>query len=237
MFETAVVRASVGQRRFGLLSFSVVLHTAVVLAVLAASLTSAKFPTQAPKQMLAFISAIPITLPPALGTSGPKPQQSVAPKVKAPVTAPVAPRVIPDAIVPLTTQPSTVSLPERNDDIGVPWGKKDATGPDGPPSIATSSDDGPLLVGGEVKAPVVIRRVDPLYPRAALQARLAGWVVLRCIIDKTGHIRDVQVVTSSFGAFTQPAVDAVQQWFFAPGTLNGKPVDVIFELTVRFQVR
>lgn len=234
MFETAVVRPRATQRRFGLLSFSVILHSAVVLAILAASLTSTSFPVQAPKQMLPFFFTTPVTLPPALGTSAPKP---AAPKVNTPPAAPVAPRVIPDAVVPLPTQTSTAPLPEGNDDIGVPWGQKHGTDPDGPPSTATSSDDGPLPVGGEVKAPIVIRRVDPLYPRAALQARMGGWVVLQCIIDKTGHIRDVQVVTSSFGAFTQPAVDAVQQWFFAPGTLNGKPVDTIFELTVRFQVK
>jgi hypothetical protein len=29
----------------------------------------------------------------------------------------------------------------------------------------------------------------------------------------------------------------VQQWLFAPGTLNGQAVDTIFELTVRFQVK
>ncbi len=64
-----------------------------------------------------------------------------------------------------------------------------------------------------------------------------GTVVLQCVIDKAGHIRDVRVVTSTFGAFEQPAIDAVQQWLFAPGTLNGQAVDTIFELTVRFQVK
>ena len=66
---------------------------------------------------------------------------------------------------------------------------------------------------------------------------MSGSVVLQCVIDKTGHIRDVHVVNSSFGAFEQPAIDAVQQWLFSPGTLNGQPVDVLFELTVKFQVR
>jgi hypothetical protein len=47
----------------------------------------------------------------------------------------------------------------------------------------------------------------------------------------------VHVATSSFGAFEQPAIDAVRQWVFAPGTLNGQAVDTIFELTVRFQVK
>jgi periplasmic protein TonB len=82
----------------------------------------------------------------------------------------------------------------------------------------------------------VIHRVDPAYPATMIRARMGGWVVLQCIIDKSGHIRDVSVVRSSFGAFEQPAIDAVQKWLFTPGTLRGQPVDVIFELTVKFEV-
>jgi TonB family protein len=62
-------------------------------------------------------------------------------------------------------------------------------------------------------------------------------VIVECIIDKTGHIRDAHVVGSNFGAFERPALDAVQQWLFAPGTLHGEPVDTIFDLTVKFEVR
>src|SRR4029077_6618865 len=97
---------------------------------------------------------------------------------------------------------------------------------------------GPLVAGaGGVTSPVAIQRVDPIYPQTMLRAGMAGWVVLQCVIDKTGHIRDVSVVHSSFSAFEQPAIDAVQKWVFTPGTLRGQPVDVIFELTVKFQVR
>jgi len=70
-----------------------------------------------------------------------------------------------------------------------------------------------------------------------MMSRMSGSVTVECIIDKTGHIRDVRVVKSSFTAFDQPAVDAVQKWVFAPGTLHGQPVDTIFQLTVVFQVR
>ena len=45
------------------------------------------------------------------------------------------------------------------------------------------------------------------------------------------------MVRSSFAAFEQPALDAIHQWQFAPGSLNGAPVNVQFDLTVTFQVR
>ena len=34
----------------------------------------------------------------------------------------------------------------------------------------------------------------------------------------------------------QAAVEAVKKWKFKPGTLNGQPVDVIFNLTVNFKL-
>jgi protein TonB len=91
--------------------------------------------------------------------------------------------------------------------------------------------------GADVKPAVVIQRVDPLYPRLAIAARMSGTVVIHCVIDKSGNIREPQVMSSTFTAFNQPAIDAVQQWRFSPGTMRGKPVDTYFELTVRFSMR
>jgi protein TonB len=83
----------------------------------------------------------------------------------------------------------------------------------------------------------VLRRVEPLYPRAALTSRLSGVVVLGCIVDKEGRIRDAHVVRSTMAIFDQPALDALQQWRFTPGVFRGQPVDTWFELTVAFQPR
>src|SRR5581483_734833 len=121
--------------------------------------------------------------------------------------------------------------------VGVPGGVPGGLPVEVNAAPAAPDGVGPLPIGGNVKAPVVLRRVDPIYPRAALIAHLSGWVVVECVIDKTGRIRDVHVNRSSFGAFEKPAVDAVQQWLFLPGSLNGRPVDTIFELTIRFQLK
>ena len=234
MFETAVVRSRALDRRFSWLSFSLAVHSAALAAVLAASLTATSVPDSAPKMMIAFI---PVAPPPALGTPNPAPARprAAAPATsRAPVAAipVVAPRVIPDTIVPVeTTELRDADLRPvigSKDDIGTGPASSDAIGPD---------SAGPLPIANGVKAPVVIRRVEPIYPMVALRAKMAGTVVLQCIIDKSGKIRDAHVVSSTFAAFEQPATDAVQQWLFAPGTLRGQPVDTIFELTVKFQVR
>lgn len=236
MFETARIR--VARRHFGLLSISLLMHSAIIIAVIAASIASTRLPIQPPKELLPLFVAPPLPL--SAGTpipiSRPKPVAAVP---RGPVAPPaVAPPTIPDATVPAEpAASSSVPGPASTGEVGVPGGVQGGIPPTDSQTAAAAPDAaGPLVVGGNVKAPVVLRRVEPVYPRAALMARISGWVKVQCTIDKTGHIRDVHVVNSSFGAFEQPAVDAVQQWLFAPGSLNGQPVDTIFELTVNFQM-
>ena len=246
MFETSVVQARVKAtaRRPLLLSLSIGAHAAVVIGAVAASVATVSLPRHAPNQV-----TIPVFshIPPMLGDGGAQkktpaavPPQAVK-RQAAPSTV-VAPNVVPDQVTPVTTQVADVGPaganpgPATGDHAGpgVPWGTPDGVIPDGPPATAAPP---PLYKpGGDVKAPVVLRRVTPLYPEAARRIRLNGFVVLECIIDQTGHIRDAHVVRSSFAAFEQPALDAVYQWQFAPGTLGGRPVDVQFDLKVTFQV-
>ncbi|HXH95143.1 MAG TPA: energy transducer TonB [Thermoanaerobaculia bacterium] len=95
--------------------------------------------------------------------------------------------------------------------------------------------DPPLRVGGDVKAPVVIHRVEPIYTVLARKSRISGIVILEAIIDHTGVVKDVQILKPLPFGLDQAAIDAVKQWTFRPGMLNGQPVDVIFNLTILFR--
>jgi protein TonB len=246
MFETSVIHAEVvAERRVGLLSVSFAMHILVVIAILAASIRTIDFPKNAPSEYALPVIALPVSIPPPLGTPNGGHKQ-IAPPEKQKATVPaanLAPNTMPDHVEPVaiaTTSTGDTSTnsdgPKSDQPIGVPWGVKDSIGVDGPPITTTVEPDVPLPVGGEVKAPVVIRRITPLYPKLALTARLNGSVIVECIIDKTGHVRDVRLVRSSSTLFDQAAIDAVQQWQFTPGSLHGKAVDTIFDLTVTFRV-
>src|SRR5436305_7887573 len=41
-------------------------------------------------------------------------------------------------------------------------------------------------VGGVVKAPRAIERIEPVYPEAARRSRISGIVIVECVIDKSG---------------------------------------------------
>src|SRR4051812_41724743 len=45
-----------------------------------------------------------------------------------------------------------------------------------------------LRVGGDVKAPVVVQRVEPVYPAEARKAYVGGTVVIEMIVDRNGHV-------------------------------------------------
>ena len=95
---------------------------------------------------------------------------------------------------------------------------------------------GPFRVGGDVKAPVLLTRVEPIYPEEARAHRIAGIVIVEVVIDKSGRVVDAKELKGLPYGAGEAALDAVRQWTFRPGTLDGQPVDVIFNLTVSMRL-
>lgn len=91
-------------------------------------------------------------------------------------------------------------------------------------------------VGGDVKAPILIDRVEPVYPASARHDGISGIVILEVIIGRDGRVKNAIVIKGLPEGLSESAVDAVRQWKFKPGTLNGEPVEVIFNLTINFRV-
>jgi len=61
-------------------------------------------------------------------------------------------------------------------------------------------------------------------------------VVLTLVIGADGKPRDVRVRSSLDPGLDQKAIEAVQQWQFAPGTKNGEPVAVTSTVEVSFRL-
>jgi protein TonB len=78
-----------------------------------------------------------------------------------------------------------------------------------------------------------IRRVDPVYPVLAKQARISGTVELVGVLGTDGRIRELKVV-SGHPLLINAALEAVRQWVYAPTLLNGQPVEVQAPIQVNF---
>jgi TonB family protein len=74
------------------------------------------------------------------------------------------------------------------------------------------------------------RRVAPVYPPLALQARIQGVVTLNVTVAQDGTVQDVHVV-SGHPLLVNSALDAVRQWTFGPQTAGTQmEVEVPFQL-------
>jgi hypothetical protein len=98
--------------------------------------------------------------------------------------------------------------------------------PDSPVSRATFSSI-------PDRTPEVIHRREPVRP-GIIDAIGASQVVIKTVIDIDGMVRQPTIVESPGPSASYAALEAVHQWRFRPGTSAGKPVPVIFSLTVRF---
>ena len=90
-----------------------------------------------------------------------------------------------------------------------------------------------IRVGGQVRPPIKIKEVAPVYPAIAQSARVQGDVVIEATIDQEGKVADARVV-KSVPLLDQAALDAVRQWEYQPSLLNGVPTAVVTTVTIKF---
>jgi TonB family protein len=90
-----------------------------------------------------------------------------------------------------------------------------------------------IRVGGQIRPPIKIKEVAPVYPAIAQSARVQGDVVIEATIDEEGKVADARVV-KSVPLLDQAALDAVRQWEYQPSLLNGIPTAVVTMVTVKF---
>lgn len=77
----------------------------------------------------------------------------------------------------------------------------------------------------------LITRVEPQYPRLAIQVQREGRVELHAIISTEGRIESLEVMSGD-PLFIQSALAAVREWRYRPTILNGRPIEIDTHITV-----
>src|SRR6267154_4584906 len=90
-----------------------------------------------------------------------------------------------------------------------------------------------IRVGGNVQQANLIRKITPVYPQLAKQARIQGVVRFNAIIGKDGTIQNLTLI-SGHPLLVPSAQEAVKQWLYKPTLLNGEPVEVATTIDVNF---
>jgi protein TonB len=84
-----------------------------------------------------------------------------------------------------------------------------------------------------MRLPAGVANIQPIYPPLARQTRTQGVVILDCVIDAQGNVTQMKLI-SGHPLLVPAAFDAVRQWKYRPTLLNGAPIAVEMEVTVKF---
>lgn len=110
-----------------------------------------------------------------------------------------------------------------------------------PPNLVADSTKGPapvlqtLNISQGVSQGLLIKKVQPVYPKNALSMHVEGAVELVATISTSGNITAVKVLKGE-PTLTKAAADAVKQWKYKPYLLNGEPVEIQTQITVNFKL-
>jgi protein TonB len=89
-------------------------------------------------------------------------------------------------------------------------------------------------MGGKVVQGRLLKSVPPQYPDVARQRHLEGDVMVRADVDARGNVVQVTALGGP-DLLRSAAVTAVKQWKYSPALLNGVPVAMQVQVTVRFR--
>ena len=213
----------------------VVLWTTVSLASLR--------PESGPRDVTARVEATaPLPAPPL----PPPPETPEVPLAAEPEAVAEAPEADPEECLPEEPLFSDLAPPRSMDSpIALPAGpcravgfasprRKVAAPPPPPPRpVLRPAPAGPTLVA----APADGNR-PPAYPAPAAASGQEGLVVLLVTVLPDGTVGDVRVKESSGHAtLDRAAIRAVRDWRFRAALKNGRPVQDVIEVPVRFTLR
>ncbi|RKH39537.1 energy transducer TonB [Corallococcus sicarius] len=171
----------------------------------------------------------------------------VSPSIAKPPASPGLCEVLPFsveegfAVVPVRTRPSTPAKGWPSGDILVAflqtplgwraayWLPEEAAFP---PQVAAANV---LLFSEAMTRPQKLSGNDVIYTKEALQARVQGLMVIRCVITRGGSVNGCHTLRP-VPLMTQPALKTLWNQLYAPATLDGKSVDTRYTFYMRLRM-
>ncbi|MFS8066130.1 MAG: energy transducer TonB [Byssovorax sp.] len=80
--------------------------------------------------------------------------------------------------------------------------------------------------------PTPIAAIAPAYTREALEARVQGTVIAKCVVTTSGALTGCRIV-KGVPHMDQAVLSALAASKYQPATLQGKPVSVDYIFTIR----
>ena len=95
---------------------------------------------------------------------------------------------------------------------------------------------GTTELGGNLKPPMKLKDVRPVYKSDLAANNIEGDVLLQAVIGVDGKVRGVEVVSATNLDLEESAIRAVSQWEFSPTYLNCQAIEVRMFVTASFKI-
>jgi periplasmic protein TonB len=240
-------RTDLRQRHRMLLAMAVLLVAVIIVFVKDRELWFASTPdpdtnqtttpsAPGPAPSLPAVSTVTPSAAPPATKKRPTPQAaSPASNAAAPMISATERAVLPPLEVEVVAGNQHQPLAASNTTVKVEMQPSNAAG-DGQTNAPASSQASDAHVSlSQDTTQRVTRTVEPNYPLLAKQMKVQGAVVLQALIDKTGHIQDLHVVSGPT-ILAAAAREAVKQWHFKPYYQGGQAVETEARITVNFTI-
>jgi TonB family protein len=89
----------------------------------------------------------------------------------------------------------------------------------------------------DIIMPTPIRRIKPVYPEKCKKEKIEGTVVLEIKIDAEGSVIEAKILKSVHPDLDKAAMEAIKKWKYKPVIKDGKPLPVVFAVTINFWLR
>jgi protein TonB len=245
MFDTITRRPSdiATKNRVLTTIVAVLAHVAILTALILVPIWYFTPVLPRPSEIMAFVAAPPLPPPPPPAAAPARQARHEPVKATSSPDRYAAPIEVPSRIEPETRADTrgTTGVPggveggiEGGVVGGIVGGLSSALPPP-PPPVPPPAKPALVRIGGQIKAPALISRINPVYPALAQAAQLEGIVILEATVGETGWVESVKVLRS-VGLLDAAAVEAVKQWRYSPLRLNDRPTSFVLTVTVQFHL-
>ena len=101
-----------------------------------------------------------------------------------------------------------------------------------------TGDGGVYTIGSGVTMPQILQQTVPTYTDDAIRAKVQGLVLIQMVVRKNGRVDSFKALKGlGYGLEEKAIQEMAANWKFRPGTLQGRPVDVMATIEVSFNLR
>ena len=141
-------------------------------------------------------------------------------------------------------------IPRIQEEIALDLNIGEITAPPGPPARGGpgreplsgagpgTGDGGVYTIGSGVTMPQILQQTVPTYTDDAIRAKVQGLALIQMVVRKNGRVDSFKVLKGlGYGLEEKAIQEMAANWKFRPGTLQGRPVDVMATIEVSFNLR